>query len=404
METLLRRACPVCETSEAEVLHRQSFGALLGLDLASFEQTLAACARCGALHVRDYLTPAQLERYYASLSSYEYLASEQELPAEERQRSEQQHRFLRPYLQGASKVLDVGCSTGHTLALFRDEGHAVHGIEPSGVLSELARRRYGLTVDTLFVGPDTELPAGQDLVMLSHVLEHLMEPREMLAAIRRALSPRGLLFIEIPVIELFDERDLFQLSFEHVNYFSAGSLSNLMHQCGFRQVEQQVFENEDGTSPHYPTLGSLWERDEGRDWPLVDRRRHDEAVLRRYLKLVNAHKAGTEARIAAALALPGGLAIWGAGTLSAQLLERTALAGRRDRLLGLLDVDPKKAGQTLQGLTVHGPDSPSGQALLAQAAAVLIGSWSSQEAIHQALLKRGLPESRIVRLFDVPPH
>ena len=49
-----------------------------------------------------------------------------------------------------------------------------------------------------------------------------------------------LYLIEIPVIELFDERDLFQLSFEHVNYFSHGSLSNLMHRCGFREVEHQV--------------------------------------------------------------------------------------------------------------------------------------------------------------------
>ena len=226
MKPLAARACPVCDADQPQPLHRRAFAQLPGLDGDGFTQQLAACGACGALYVTAYLDPQDLAAYYASMSSYEYLVDGAELPAEERLRSERQVAFLRPYLAdaGTAQVLDVGCSTGHTLRLFAQLGHRVCGVEPSASLSAIARDRHGLDVATSFVEQGTVLPAGQHLVLLSHVLEHLLQPRAMLAAIRRALRPDGLLFIEVPVIELFDDRDLFQLSFEHVNYFSHGSL------------------------------------------------------------------------------------------------------------------------------------------------------------------------------------
>lgn len=403
MSDLVQRACPVCGSAVAQEAHRHRFSALAGVALDGFEQTLLSCEGCGAHYVSEYLSPAALSRYYAHSSSYEYLVSEQALPREEAMRSQQQHAFLRPYLKPGARVLDVGCSTGYTLSLFAGDGHQAHGIEPSAVLSQMARERYGLRVDTCFVDCADQLPPGQDLVMLSHVLEHLMDPAQMLAAIRASLGPGGRLFIEIPVIELFDERDLFQLSFEHVNYFSQGSLANLMHRSGFREVEYQVFENDDGTSPHYPTLASLWEASNtASTQPLVNRARHDRAVMRRYLQLVARHTEQTDAVIRRLMEAGRRVAIWGGGTLTAQLLAKSALGSYREQLLGILDVDPKKHGLQMQNMPVWQPDSAQGQALLAGAEAVIIGSWSSQDAIHAALRQRGVTEERIVRLFSTP--
>jgi len=403
MKPLAARACPVCRAEQPQALNQRRFAQLPGLDGEGYTQHLAACGACGALYVTAYLDPHDLARYYATMSSYEYLVSDGEVPAEERLRSERQVAFLRPYLaDGApSQVLDVGCSIGHTLHLLARLGHQVRGIEPSQALSDIARARYGVAVDTTFVDEHTTLPGGQHLVLLSHVLEHLLTPHTMLAAIRRALRPDGLLFIEVPGIELFDERDLFQLSFEHVNYFSHGSLSNLMHAAGFEAVDHVVFENDDGSSPHYPTLGSLWRPASAgsRPWPLVPRDAHDVPVMRRYLALVAGHALDLDARVAAALQGPQPLVLWGAGTLSAQLLANTALAQARAAIAGLLDIDPKKHGLMLEGLPVFHPDSAEGQALLLHAGQLLIGSWSSQEAIHQGLLGRGIAPGRIVRLF-----
>ena len=403
MKPLADRCCPVCRADAPQPLNQRRFAQLPGLDGAGYTQQLAACGGCGALYVTAYLDPHDLAHYYASMSSYEYLVSDGEFPAEERLRSERQVAFLGPYLSPSvpSQVLDVGCSIGHTLHLLAQRGHQVRGIEPSQALSDIARARYGVAVDTTFVDEDSALPGGQHLVLLSHVLEHLLQPHTMLSAIRRALRPDGLLFIEVPAIELFDERDLFQLSFEHVNYFSHGSLSNLMHAAGYEAVDHVVFENDDGSSPHYPTLGSLWRpaAPDARPWPQVHRAAHDVPVMRRYLALVARHAQDLDTRVAAALQGPAPLVLWGAGTLSAQLLANTALAGAGPAVAGLLDIDPKKHGLQLEGRPVWHPDSAEGQALLAQAGQLVIGSWSSQEAIYQGLVARGIAAQRIVRLF-----
>lgn len=404
MKPLVPRDCPVCgaHTPKAapQPLHQRRFAQLPGLDSASFVQQLVACGDCGAIHVSAYLAPGDLAAYYGGMSSYEYLESEAEFPREEALRSQRQVDFLRPYLAGTDtpRVLDVGCSIGHTLHLLREQGCAVRGVEPSLGLSRIARQRYGIEVDTRFIDAGSQLPDGQHLVLLSHVLEHLLDPMAMLTAIRRALRPDGLLFIEVPAIELFDERDLFQLSFEHVNYFSHGSLGNLMRRAGFAPVEHVVFENDDGSSPHYPTLGTLWQPDD-RPLPMVPRGAHDVPVLRRYLALIDRHARALDERLAPALAAGGRLVIWGAGTLSAQLLANTVLAGARERIAGVLDIDPKKHGLRLDGLPVHHAGSDSGRALLDSADTVVIGSWSSQQAIHDDLLARGVAPRRILKLF-----
>lgn len=406
MKPLVPRACPVCAADQPQALRAHRFAQLPGLQGDGFTQHLAACGACGALYVSAYLDPDDLAAYYAGMSSYEYLDGDRPVPQEDHLRAQRQVDFLLPYLAAApgTQVLDVGCSIGHALHLFARHGVAVRGIEPSQSLSAIARRRYGLAVDTGFVGAHTRLPDGQHLVLLSHVLEHLLAPHEMLAAIRRALRPDGLLFIEVPAIELFDARDLFQLSFEHVNYFSHGSLTNLLHAAGFAAVDHVVFENDDGSSPHYPTLGTLWQPSEtARQLPRVPRGSHDLPVLRRYLALVEQHARDIDDRLAPALsaAAAGGapLALWGAGTLSAQLLVNTRLQGARGLIAGVLDIDAKKQGQTLEGLPIHHPDSAAGQALLQTAGTVVIGSWSSQAAIHAALRARGIAEARILRLF-----
>jgi len=404
MVDLVHRACPVCDADAPQPLHQRGFAALPGLPELrghGFTQRLVACGRCGAQYVQAHLSDDDLARYYASMSSYEYLESAADFPAEERLRTERQLAFLAPYLgrhAAPPQVLDVGCSIGYTLHRLAAQGCAVRGVEPSATLAAIARQRYGLAVDTGFVGAGSTLPAGQQLVLLSHVLEHLRHPAQMLAAIRHCLADDGLLFIEVPAIELFDERDLFQLSFEHLNYFSHGSLSNLLHACGFAAVDHVVFENDDGSSPHYPTLGTLWQRSAQR-WPLVPRGAHDTPVMRRYLALVARHADALDQRLDALLAGDDAVLLWGAGTLSAQLLANTALARARGRIPAILDIDPKKQGQQLEGIPVHHPDSGAGQALLAGPARIVIGSWSSQEAIHQGLRQRGIAEPRIVRLF-----
>lgn len=99
------------------------------------------------------------------------------------------------------KLLDVGCGSGQFLALMRDAGWEVVGVEPDPLAATLARERYGLLI---FEGgleharfPD----ASFDAITLSHVIEHVCDPVALLCECGRLLKPGGKVVVVTPNIE-----------------------------------------------------------------------------------------------------------------------------------------------------------------------------------------------------------
>lgn len=379
------------------VIYEQQFSKLVGTD-SSFHQRVGQCNLCGIVYVRDYLTDNDLSKYYSVMSNYEYSSNDNKWPIEDQKKYERQHRFVtyfcekKPY----TNVLDIGCSLGYTLSLFKQDGSSVLGIEPSSKLKEIAKRQYDVDVITDFFNKDLKLPNKYDVVLLSHVAEHLKYPKEIFMSIKEVLESDGLVYVEVPSIELFDERDLFQFSFEHINYFSHGSLSNLMHAAGFEEVDHIVFENSNGVAPFYPTLGTLW-RKATRIYPLINRYQHDQAVIERYIKLVKEHAGELNSKIEEVLSRYSMIAIWGAGTLTAQLLAQTPLKNGKVKVI--YDSDPKKDGQLMNGIPVKKPKLLVNTLEEDNVDVVIIGSWSSQDDIFLNLLNAGVDEDIIVRLF-----
>ena len=98
---------------------------------------------------------------------------------------------LIPRQTGAARALDVGCGAGPLMAELSRAGWAVEGLEPDQVAADVARRTSGcrVTVGDLLT---TDLPASVfDLVVLSHMFEHLDDPNAALKRIGELLAPTG---------------------------------------------------------------------------------------------------------------------------------------------------------------------------------------------------------------------
>ncbi len=94
-------------------------------------------------------------------------------------------------------VLDVGAHTGELLALLESRGIEAVGLEPNPRAVAAARSR-GLEVIAAAI-EDAELPAARfGTIVLSQVLEHVEDPVAVLAAIRPALMPGGVVYIVVP--------------------------------------------------------------------------------------------------------------------------------------------------------------------------------------------------------------
>jgi SAM-dependent methyltransferase len=133
-------------------------------------------------------------------------------------------------------VLDMGCATGALLEKLRDRGWACTGVEISPS-AEYARKERGLDVRNLPLEENRFPDAGFDLVLASHLIEHLNDPASFLAEVHRILKPRGAVVVTTPNIAGFQAR-LFRgrwrsAIFDHLYLFSIKTLSRLLTGHGF---------------------------------------------------------------------------------------------------------------------------------------------------------------------------
>lgn len=225
--------CPLCGSASRSVLH----GELEDVTYfcAPGRWTLRSCAGCGGAYLDPRPTAASISRAYSGyythqeeaaapssrLGRLKLAARNGHLRSAWGVRREPASRLLGALLvrapavlarlidqgemrglprpAGGRRLLDVGCGNGQFLLLARDAGWRVRGIDFDSGAVETARRR-GLDVSAGGV----ETLAGEsdryDAITLSHVVEHVHDPRALLAACLRLLKPGGYFWIETPNI------------------------------------------------------------------------------------------------------------------------------------------------------------------------------------------------------------
>ncbi len=138
------------------------------------------------------------------------------------------------------RLLDVGCGNGDALHTLSTLGWTVEGtdVDPSSVA--IARAR-GLTVHHGDLS-SLELEAGAyDVVTMSHVIEHVHRPDQLLSRCRRLLKPNGRLVVVTPNVDgvLSRKHGCNWLALDpprHLILFTARSLRALAESAGLHNV------------------------------------------------------------------------------------------------------------------------------------------------------------------------
>lgn len=135
-------------------------------------------------------------------------------------------------------VLEIGCGAGGILKALEDSGWGpVTGVDLGGDYLEFGRNA-GLN---LLRGDYRSLiPAGsQQLVVLSHVLEHLPDPLQALRDVKALIRPGGYLLIEVPgILNLHRSYAFVSHYFQgaHIYNFSLDHVAFMLRACGFEVV------------------------------------------------------------------------------------------------------------------------------------------------------------------------
>src|SRR3972149_297094 len=398
MGDLISRNCPVCGQSNNELLFHQMFKNIIGIPHKSFKQEIVICSNCGMVYVDNFLSDVDIEKYYTAMSNYEYSEDSYEYHNAYKERSKRQVKYILSHTNAqAGSVLDIGCSVGYTLHLLKKKGFNVLGNDPSPACSKIAKQKYGVNVHVGFFEKTTYKKQKFDFIILSHVIEHLKYPLSFFSEIKTVLNKGGMVFIEIPCTDLFDERDICQFFFEHINYFSAKSLLNMMSNAGYKQLDSVVFENSPLISPYYPTLGSLWVQNKERiNKPIKSSYKADKEKIKNYENLINSFANSLEKKINNILKQHKKIGIWCAGTLTAMLLAQTKLL--EADIVAIFDNDPKKDGQKMSNIPVIKPKLVV-ETFKDKIEAIIIGSRSSQEEIYHSINFLDKSDIKIYKLF-----
>jgi len=141
--------------------------------------------------------------------------------------------------RGTGRLLDIGCNEGRGLAIYARNGFQAEGLEVNERAAAVARAR-GFTVHTL---PLAEFIPEKpyNVVVLSNVLEHVLDPVAMLTQIRGLLSPEGQVWISCPNAasywhQVFGRHWInWHVPF-HLWHFSPQTLESLLARAGFQVV------------------------------------------------------------------------------------------------------------------------------------------------------------------------
>ncbi|MEP7368006.1 MAG: class I SAM-dependent methyltransferase [Dermatophilaceae bacterium] len=161
------------------------------------------------------------------------------------------HHQLLELVGGHKSVLDVGCATGYLAEALVQRGCVVSGIEYDRDAAEQAEQ----FLDQLVIGDLNELDLGQafqgrtfDVIVLGDILEHLVEPEDVLARLVGLLAPGGSVVISIPNVAhgsirlallqgSWDYRDLGLMDRTHIRFFTRGTLLAMLRAAGLAAVD-----------------------------------------------------------------------------------------------------------------------------------------------------------------------
>jgi len=353
------------------------------------------CNACGSAYADALPEQDVFDRYYAEMSKYEYSSGAGQPTPSDRARFRQIVDLVKPHARADQLLLDIGCATGGLLAEFKADGfHRVLGVDPSPVCVRLACELHGVPARVLPISELGRLSEKADIGLLTGVLEHLRDVDASLGLIKEAISPNGMLYIEVPDASRYDRcfsAPYNLLSMEHVNYFSPTSLETLMARHGFAAVFIARVERNLSPNAVEPAIAGLFRISAG---SVGSRDEETRPALERYLAQSAALEERVHHQIAGLAASGVPLAVWGAGTHTLRLLKTSDLS--QANLTAFIDSNTNYHGKRLLGRPVLSPAAFAGNP-----ADILISTHVAEEAIWAMISGQLYWPNRVHRLYHL---
>ncbi len=225
-------ACNLCGSKKSTILCK--------MDRRWKYLTSVVCNECGLIRTEPMPTEEELANYYQSQYRIEYQGSMKGPPKFHITRSLREAKkridLLSDYLLSGAEVLDLGCGSGEFLALARDRGCQVVGLEPGNSYAEYAQQKHSLNVH-IASWDKIEFPRESfDVITAHHVLEHLRNPVGAVNSITNWLKTGGIVYLSVPNMLPNQKPSFERFHFAHIHGFTPKTLMLAAQVCGLSPV------------------------------------------------------------------------------------------------------------------------------------------------------------------------
>lgn len=148
------------------------------------------------------------------------------------------------------RVLDAGCFDGRFADLARGLGHHVTGLDR--IKHDGVADRLDAFIEADLNGPLPEWIEGSfDVVVAGDILEHVVEPQELLNNLIAKVAPGGEILVSVPnfghwyprsrvALGRFDYDQRGPLDRGHLRFFTRDTIENLFTACNLRVIERRT--------------------------------------------------------------------------------------------------------------------------------------------------------------------
>jgi SAM-dependent methyltransferase len=395
MNKMAIRQCPICENRAAEVLHSQQF-VLRESHLLANGYDVVACTVCGMVYADTEASQSAYDALYQEASRYQDNRTSTgggESIWDAQRLAETARAIFSMAEDKTSRILDIGCANGGLLEALRALGY-IHlaGIDPAAACVANTRHRgFEARVGSLSAIPEGIEPF--DVVILSHVLEHVRDLGSALAGVRRLLHEDSLVYIEVPDATRYWEfvNAPFQdFNTEHINHFSGICLHNLARRHDLTPTGPSVAKTvKSSMDTLYPAVFALYKCGNSAAEPLMKDDSLRDRMLR-YIAISSDLMRSMNDRLRQELAHCPEVALWGTGQLAMKLLNEEPLRTANIRVC--IDGNPVNQGQQFRGIPILAPGELRGIEC-----PIVITTTLHETEIRRDIRRLGLP-NRLVSL------
>ncbi|KKQ71375.1 MAG: Methyltransferase type 11 [Candidatus Shapirobacteria bacterium GW2011_GWE1_38_92] len=196
------------------------------------------CSYCG----NAFTVPSPDEKRYQNEDFHEQFKAEKvsDLPRQWRNSILIQCKLIENNFDKNIKILEIGCGQGLMLKELQDSGYNVMGIEPSKTACENAKRKNINVMNSYF--PTKLITDKFDLIIISHVLEHIKEYGKFLDSLPIISKNKCCLLITqtnykglIPVMQ--KENWYAWVPEQHYWHFTSSGLMFVLKEKGYKKMK-----------------------------------------------------------------------------------------------------------------------------------------------------------------------